>query len=159
MSAIDDITTTELAAYEGKDIADICNTGYDAANVNHCAHFVSHVLEITIGLICGSMKYDTRGTGTSLRVNEIYNSCSTRGVWADKPISTKRCLVFATRPSNMDGSEMGEHPRKHIGIYVDRNVWHYSNSGDKVVKDSVEAFLLKFKGAYGSSTALYYGVL
>ena len=158
MTALGDLKKADLASYVGQDIKEICNTGYEAANVNHCAHFVSHVLGIKLGLVCGSMKWETRGEGTSLRVNEIYNACSPRGDWDSRPAAIGRCLVFATTPGNMSGDDMGEHPRKHIGIFIEDTIWHYSNGGDKVVTDSPTSFLNKFKGVYGASTKLYYGV-
>jgi hypothetical protein len=52
---------------------------------------------------------------------------------------------------------MGSSPSKHIGIYCGDSVWHYSNTNDKVVKDSPESFLIKFKGVYGSKTKMYFG--
>ena len=91
---------------------------------NLCAHFVSHALGLKIGMLCGDMKYKSRGKGASIRVN---------------------------------GSEMGSSPSKHIGIYCGDSVWHYSNTNDKVVKDSPESFLIKFNGVYGSKTKMYFG--
>jgi hypothetical protein len=117
----------DLNEYVGKDIKDICDTGYDAANINHCAQFVSHVLGIKVGMICGNMKYATKGKGASIRVNEIYNKCSEKGEWVKRPICTDFCLAFATLPSNFENSEMGDHPRKHIGIFLKDTIWHYSN--------------------------------
>jgi hypothetical protein len=149
----------KLNEYVGKDIKDICDTGYDAANVNHCAHFVSHALDIKIGLICGNMKFSTKGKGASIRVNEIYNECTERGEWDKRPQSTKTCLAFTTLSSNINNGEMGDHPRKHIGIFVEDKIWHYSNRNDKVTTDSPESFINKFKGVYGFSAQLYFGVL
>lgn len=54
---------------------------------------------------------------------------------------------------------MGSSPKKHIGIFIDDKIWHYSNGSDKVVTDSPERFLVKFKGLYGPKTQLYFGVL
>jgi hypothetical protein len=50
-------------------------------------------------------------------------------------------------------------PRKHIGIYCDNKIWHYSNSKNKVISQTVA----EFKKHYGSSSAalktyqIYYG--
>ena len=158
-SPLTDLKKEDLTPYEGKDIKDICNTGYIAANVNHCAHFVAHALGLTHGLLCGSMKWDTRGTGASLRVNEVYNACGERGTWSSKPQGTKICLAFVTLPGNVTGSTMGNHPKKHIGICIEDAIWHYSNRNDKVVTHSPTAWHTRFKGVYGKSTEMYYGVL
>ena len=152
-----DLTTTALTALEGKTIADFCNTNYTAANINHCAHFVSHVLDLKIGMICGAMAWATRKQGASVRVDEIYNKCATKGAWTNKPASMSNCLAFVTPESNVKSTGMGNHPRKHIGISIEGKVWHYSNGQDKVVCESAEAFLIKFKGAYGATTQMYFG--
>lgn len=158
--ALSGLSECDLNQYVGKDIKEICDTDYVDPRVNHCAHFVSHVIGLKVGLICGSMKYETRGQGASLRVNEIYNSCSSVGDWSSRPESVKHCFIFATLASNVSSrGVMGEHPKKHIGIFLGGNVWHYSNGGDKVVTDSPQSFLNKFKGVYGQTTETYYGVL
>ena len=151
------IKKADLTPYVGKDIKDICTTGFDDAKVNHCAHFVSHVLDLRLGLICGSMKWATRGTGTSLRVNEIYNSCALRGPWSERPADMTACMVFVTRPGNLSGGAMGSHPRKHIGIFIEDTIWHYSNGKDEVTTDTPESFHARFKRAYGKDATLYFG--
>tara|TARA_Y100000815_G_C13086250_1_gene403949 strand:- start:113 stop:595 length:483 start_codon:yes stop_codon:yes gene_type:complete len=156
---VDAATATTLDAFLGKDIRDICGTGFEDARVNHCAHFVGHALSINVGMVCGSMKYETRGEGASIRVDEIYNACPIRGAWGDLPKGTERCLAFVTLPSNVAEGTMGSHPRKHVGVYIDGSIWHYSNSGDKVVKHAPEAWLLLFKGVYGDATCMYHGIL
>jgi len=157
--AIENLTKEMVNAYKGKDIKDICDTNFVDSRINHCAHFISHVIGLKIGMICGDMKFNTKGKGTSIRVNEIYNSCSSNGLWSDRPKSTTHCLIFATIDTNMKSKKMMEHPRKHIGIYINGVVWHYSNSGDKVVTDSAESFSTKFKGVYGKNTVTYFGTL
>ncbi|HEX4857199.1 MAG TPA: hypothetical protein VFV28_10325 [Limnobacter sp.] len=54
---------------------------------------------------------------------------------------------------------MGSSPKKHIGIFIEDRIWHYTNGSDKVGIDSPERFLVRFKGTYGSNTQLYFGVL
>ncbi|MEM7423581.1 MAG: hypothetical protein AAF334_07640 [Pseudomonadota bacterium] len=149
--------TEYLNGYVDKDIKDICDTGFDAANHNHCAHFVSHAMDIKTGLVCGSMAYATRGQGTSIRVNEIYNSCSERGLWSAKPHGKKMGLAYVTLPGNVDRSgDMGSNPKKHIGVFVNDTIWHYSNGQDKVVTHSPTDWHTRFRGVYGSSTQMYY---
>jgi hypothetical protein len=157
--ALAELSQATLKGYEGKNIKEICDTGaWIGDEHNHCAHFVAHVLGIRAGLLCGDMKFASRGQGASMRVNEIYNSCEVRGTWDSRPASTSHCLVFATLPSNMTGTDMGSHSKKHIGIFVSDTIWHYSNGSDHVVTDSPTSFLNKFKGVYGKTTTLYYGV-
>lgn len=149
--------TQHMNTFLGKDIKDICDTDFDAANLNHCAHFVSHALGVKVGLVCGSMKYDTRGQGTSIRVNEIYNACSERGLWSARPHGKKMGLAYVTLPGNVDSSgEMGTHRKKHIGVFVADTIWHYSNGQDKVVTHSPSDWHQRFKGVYGASTEMYY---
>ena len=44
---LDGLKTADLEKYEGLDIKDICSTGLDSAELNHCAHFVSHALDLS----------------------------------------------------------------------------------------------------------------
>jgi hypothetical protein len=152
-----DLDVATLTALEGKTISDFCNTNYVAANINHCAHFVSHLLDLKIGMICGAMSWATRKQGVTLRVDEIYNQCAQKGLWFSKPANLLNCLAFVTPESNVNTQIMGNNPRKHIGICIGGKVWHYSNGQDKVVSDSTERFLIKFKGAYGATTQMYFG--
>ncbi len=94
-----------------------------------------------------------------LRVDEIFNRCDEVGLWAQRPLCLSSCLAFVTPSTNVSGNRMGSSPRKHVGIFIDGNIWHYSNGSDKVITDSPERFLVKFKGLYGSNTQLYYGAL
>lgn len=154
-----DALEATLDDYVGKDIKDICDTGFDASNHNHCAHFVSHAMGIKVGMVCGSMKYDTRGEGASIRVNEVYNAAATRGLWSAKPASMKLGLAYVTLPTNVSSNQMGEHPRKHIGVFIREQIWHYSNGADEVVKHGPTAWHTLFKGVYGASTQMYYSSL
>lgn len=153
------LTTSALDGFLGKNISEICDIGYTDNNLNHCAHFVSHVLNLKIGMICGAIKWESRHKGVSIRVDEIYNACADRGPWDERNAHGEPCLAFVTPQGNVTGAGMGRSPSKHIGICVGEYVYHYSNSGDKVVKDTPASFLLKFRGVYGSSTAMYYGEL
>lgn len=152
----------DLTAYEGKKIGDICETGFDDSKLNHCAHFVSHALDIKTGMLCGSMKYETRGRGASVRVDSVFNYCIDRGNWVDRDKTRKACLIFTTPTSNVASvgialPTMGDHPKRHIGIYFDGFVWHYSNSQDKVISEATADFENRFLKNYGPNAALYYG--
>ncbi|MCO6457150.1 MAG: hypothetical protein J5I93_17785 [Pirellulaceae bacterium] len=65
------------------------------------------------------MKYDTRGQGGSIRVNEVCNVCSERGLWSSKPHGKKMGLAYVTLPGKVSRSgEMASHRKKHIGVFI-----------------------------------------
>ncbi len=150
-----------LDAYLGKNISAICNNGYTDPKDNHCAHFVSHVKHYAFekSLICSKMKWETRNnSGASLRVNEIFAHCPAVGKWEDKPSETESCLAFITLSTNvnLEKATMSDHPRKHIGIFSGGMIYHYSNSRNKVVKQTPEKFAKHYSG---SNVQVYYGAL
>ena len=57
------IALSDLQGNVGKSIGQICNNGFNSPSQNHCAHFVSHVLGIQLGTLCGDMAFKTRKTG------------------------------------------------------------------------------------------------
>ena len=65
-------------------------------------------------------------------------------------------LLFVTDSRNVDISKkfMEKVPKKHIGIYIGGDVWHYSNSKDKVVRQTTAEFSKHYPG---SNIALFYG--
>lgn len=156
------IATKELDSYVGKTIASLCTNDFSSPNENHCAHFVSHALGLKIGMICGNMKLATRGTGASIRCDELYNGLARKGEWADNPCPAGPVLVFVLSASAVNHGRMSPIPQKHVGILASGKVYHYSNSQKKVVTDpSVESFHEKFKRAYSryKDVSLYYGVI
>jgi len=152
-----------LEGYVGKSIGDICGNGYAPASENHCAHFVGHALGIKLGLLCGNMGQDskTRSTGASIRVHELYNQLAHRGKWEDKPASGDGLLIFVISAANVVRGIMNNIPKKHVGIHFGGQVFHYSNTQNKVVvESSVDVFHDKFKRNYGPRTdiSLFFGV-
>lgn len=83
---LENLKISDLKTYEGLDIKEICTTGFDSAGLNHCAHFVSHVLELGFGMLCGNMTWQTKGQGVCIRVDEIFNRCKEVGLWVDRPL-------------------------------------------------------------------------
>ena len=148
------IATSDLVAYEGKHIKEICDAGFIGDEKNHCAHFVSHVLGFTFGLTCRGLtgKGKTRG---NVRVHEIFAKCPLVGKYSDGQ-APNQGLMFVTDASNVDlGTKaMKNMPKKHIGIYVGGFVWHYSNTKDEVVKQPVAQFSKHYPG---SNVTLFYG--
>ena len=119
---------------------------------------------------CSNLNWDLKQSakklkvkGKNVRVNEIFIKCPQVGEWADKKETVRACLAFITNEANVkvDTKHMGTDPKKHIGIFVNDKIWHYSNSRNKVVNQTVE----EFKKHYGSSETalakfkLYYGTI
>src|SRR6516164_6461292 len=102
------LTAAGLDTFKDKSIKDICPCGYNQTHthvrpahghhghhdhhshvghdqkINHCAHFVSHVLKLNdalhIGVTCAQMTSKGKtlkspGAGACLRVNEVFNFC------------------------------------------------------------------------------------
>jgi hypothetical protein len=149
-----------LDGYLGKHIKDICLVGYADNGDNHCAHFVSHALGLQHGTTCKMLKGGAAkdAVGASIRVHEIFAKCSKVGQWNSEPRSIQHCLIFITKASDvkLETKEMTNIPKKHVGIAIGDDVWHYSNSQDKVVKVSVAQFRRHY---YGDGFDIYYGDL
>lgn len=150
----------DLMAYVGKPIADICNNGFSSPSQNHCAHFVSHALDIQIGMLCGDMNFATRKTGGSIRCDELFNGLASTGPWEERPSIDNGLLIFVLSAGNVLNGRMLNVPQKHVGIHYAGQIFNFSNSQHKVVVDSsVEAFHHKFKHSYaGNDISLFYGV-
>jgi hypothetical protein len=163
------ITTANLTAQEGKTVPQFCNCGYVDMRQNHCAHFVSHLLDIEVGLRCGSMHWGTRGQGVSLRVNNVFNYCTTRGRWddpAELPAAVAACnafLIFVTIADNISGHgdalTMGSSHHKHVGVYRAGTVWNFSNNHahPQVISETAAGFRQRMTGVYGASSKFFYG--
>jgi hypothetical protein len=136
-------TQSNLQTLLGKHISQICTRGYSANSDNHCAHFVSHVLGLNAGATCATMTSGS-GVSASIRVHEIFSRCPTIGAWSSLSPTTFCGLVFITNASNVNlGTRtMTNIPRKHVGIFlgVVPQIWHYSNSKRKVVRQTPEEF-------------------
>jgi hypothetical protein len=151
------ITKDMLDAYLQKNISEVCPNGYTAAADNHCAHFVSHVLGFRFGLTCGDMGHGT-GPSANIRVQELFPKCPTVGTWAQKPLVLMQCLVFITNANNVDlqNKTMVNVPRKHVGIYYNGTIWHYSNSHQQAVSQTPQAFSNHYPPP---SNAMFYGTI
>lgn len=151
------VSESELTALEGKHIRDICPNGYDDDSHNHCAHFVSHVFDLTFGYTC---KAATSGSGeaANLRVHEVFAQCPLVGPWDEMPLVLICCLAFVTYKTgvNIKKHTMTNQPKKHIGIYLNGNIWHYSNARTKVWKEDPATFAQHYPG---TGFAMFYGTL
>jgi len=138
------LTLSQLMGYEGSNISTICPHGYDSSRLNHCAHFVSHVLQLSFGKTCADMT-GRGGAGANIRVQEVFDRCRNAQIVLACP-SAGEGLVFVSAPSNFRGSPvtLRNVPKKHIGLLLDGTVWHYSNTRDRVVKQTVGEFLFHY---------------
>ena len=141
------ITAAELNKFVGKNITGICTNGYTNAADNHCAHFVSHALEYTFGYTCRAAGTG-KGPAANLRVHELFGRCPSVGRWDDKPDDLKTCLAFVTARTNVQvpNKLMANVPKKHVGIFIDGTIWHYSNSHHKVMTQNPEDFSHHYPG-------------
>jgi len=143
----------------GQNISDICSNGYHNSSDNHCAHFVSHILGFRFGFKCRSMTSKGEASeAASIRVHEVFAKCPNVGKWSDKPATTTFCLAFVTSSSNVNlkSKIMRNHPRKHIGVFHNGKIYHYSNSKNKVVEQTPAAYANHYSG---SDITVYYGTM
>jgi len=161
------VMETDVIRLVNQAMGDICENHYDTHAQNHCAHFVSHALRIGVATVCGDLTAiaAARGTGATVRCNELFNSLPVRGAWPDRPIGQIPLLVFVTFKQNVSANIMGAMPSKHVGIWFTERVYNFSNSNHIVTFDrSPDEFLARVGGSYEKAhknlgqTALYYAV-
>lgn len=137
------MTLDILQSYAGQTIADICPHGFDDSDDNHCAHFVAHVLQLHFGMTCGRLKgMRDAPAAANVRVQEIFAECpETREVVSCPAVGEG--LIFVSHRTSFRGTptRIRNVPRKHIAIQLNGLVWHYSNTRDRVVSQSVGSFL------------------
>ena len=148
-----------LEASLGKNISQICDGRFHNKETNHCAHYVSHLAGFDFSFNCKEFK-GGNGSPANIRVHEIFSECPKVGNWSDADL-TREQLVFVTKVSNVDvtNKKMTNVPQKHIGIFADGLVYHYSNSRDEVVKWTPEKFLETFDRIYSGKQGLFFGAL
>lgn len=150
-----------LNSFLGKSMAEICPSGYADTSNNHCAHFVGHALDITAGLTCHGMTSGKKrkGEAASLRVQEIFAVCPSVAEYNDTMVG-KRGLMFVSAPSSFvttgGKTTIRNVPKKHIGIFLNGTIWHYSNSRNKVVTQTPAQFIKHYSG---QTNALWLGTL
>lgn len=144
----------DLTEYLGKKMSEICTRSVSTkVGENQCAHFVSHVMEYDeFEYTCKNYTSADKllpNKGAAIRVDDIFNIVPEYGRWTDKPLYLTSCLIFATNSGNMSPGghrlKMLKGRAKHIGIYIDGAVWHYSNTRDGVAKDQEKLFINKFR--------------
>jgi hypothetical protein len=99
-------------------------------------------------------KFKAKGAGACLRVNEVFNFCE------DIPVLDESgCLIYITKLANMANGSMGEMSQKHIGIYFNKEVWHYSNTHHQVMRWTKDDWVSKLDAHYGKHTVVKYTVI
>ncbi|QFT10010.1 hypothetical protein [Vibrio sp. THAF190c] len=141
----------------GKNISQICDGKFHDTSANHCAHYVSHMAGLSFSFNCIDFKGGF-GTPANVRVHEIFSQSPKVGLWSEAIIE-REVLVFVTRTENVDlvNKRMRNVPQKHIGIFANGSVYHYSNSLNQVVKCSPQQFLSEFNEIYQGEQGLFFG--
>jgi hypothetical protein len=154
---IDMATLPNMDSFLGKGIDAICGNGFHTATANHCAHFVSHALEFTFSFNCRQFVGGNK-TPANIRVHEIFAECPRVGRWENANAAAAQ-LIFVTRKDvvNIFTKTMQNIPQKHIGVYQNGFVYHYSNTDDRVVKQTVSDFFARFQAAYSGDQGLFFG--
>lgn len=150
---------TQLEAALGRNISAICPNGFHDAAQNHCAHFVSHMLDVDAPFNCRQYVGGSQ-PGANIRVHELFALCPKVGKKADMDLSRTQ-IVFVTLAANVDVATktMVNIPQKHVGIYCDGMVYNYSNTEDRVVKLSLADFETRFQNAYSGHQGIFFGHL
>lgn len=114
------------------------------------------MLELDSGYDCKTHKNGSH-PGACLRVHELFAECPEVGNWNDAPQGMK--IVFVTDKSNVDltAHTMRNVPKKHVGIFSNGDVYHYSNSQDIVIRQTPTDFLARFQAFYGGNQGLFFG--
>ncbi len=143
----------------GDPIDAICPNNFHSRTSNHCAHYVSHLVGLSFGFNCVQYKGGT-GEQDNIRVHEIFVRCPKVGRFAGLDTSRAQ-LVFVTRKNNVDLGRkwMGNIPEKHIGIFCQGHIYHYSSTANAVSKWTPERFLSVFQNAYRGDQGLYFGTI
>lgn len=143
----------------GLPIERICKNKFHNHNENHCAHFVSHLIEFENSYNCKDYKGGSN-KAANIRVHEVFANCPLVGKIEDAP-NIVDFLVFVTDEKNVDISTktMTNVPKKHIGIFSEGFVYHYSNTEEKVCKWTIEKFLSTFQKTYKGNQKLFFGLI
>ncbi len=146
-----------MEAFLSKNIASICDNRFHNQTDNHCAHFVCHAMGFDFSFNCRDFKGGSK-PGANVRVHEVFANCPRVGKWSDANTGVSQ-LIFVTRKDvvNLATKTMRNIPQKHIGIFQDNRVYHYSNTEKKVVKQTVRDFLARFQRAYSGDQGLFFG--
>ncbi len=142
-------TALELDAYVNKHISQICGCSFVNDGDNHCAHFVCHATELNFGLTCyGMTQKGSQAQSANIRVQEVFPQCRRVGIWANKPADLTTGFIFVTQAKNINlkAKTIENVPRKHIGIFINQDVWQYKNRFRHVIKQTPADFKQHYQG-------------
>ncbi len=147
----------DMETFLGKKIDDLCENDFHDADANHCAHFVSHAMGFTFAFNCRQFGGGNKQPA-NIRVHEIFAKCPRVGRWEDADPQENQ-LVFVTRKDVVDlaTKTMQNIPQKHVGVYQGGWVYNYSNTQDRVVKQSIDDFLSRFQAIYSGDQGVFFG--
>jgi hypothetical protein len=155
-----DLNESLLNSYLDLHIGDVCLNAYKDDSDNHCAHFVNHAMQMTFGYTCDKIVPAKQriAVGSNVRVHETFDQCPSKEKIETTASKTGLCFVSLAGNFVKVGStyQLANVPKKHIGVMVGNNVWHYSNSKHKVVKQTLAEFILHYSG---QTNALWWGQL
>lgn len=155
------VTRELLQGFVGKTVEDFCKVfGKKGDSHNHCAHWVSHALGFRFGKLCISMSWEYRrdfDKGRTMVVSDLFNACTERGPWTNKPEDLSCCLIFGILEkgvSRRGGTwTMDNIRQKHVGIYLSDECYNYHNRKDEGVRVDGVSF---FQNVYGKGTVALY---
>jgi len=150
------ITQAALDSWLGKSMSDICPNGYDSTSLNHCAHFVAHAANMSFGYTC-KMQAGGTGEAANLRVHEVFAQCATKQEIPKTGPGLSGIIFISSQGSFVTKggtTKLSNVPKKHIGFILNSMVWHYSNSQNKVIKQTTTAFRRHYSG---QTNALWFG--
>lgn len=145
-----DPTAADLDGFVDKHISEICGCSFADDGENHCAHFVCHMTELNFGLTCFAMSgKGEQSKSANIRVQEVFPRCRRVGKWSDKPQDIRKGFIFVTQATNVNltTKQISNVPKKHIGIFIEQNVWQYKNRLKHVIKQTPAEFKQHYTGA------------
>lgn len=150
---------TKLESILGNSISKICPNNFHDPSANHCAHFVSHITGLDFSYNCKDFMGGVKQPG-NIRVHEVFARCPKVGKFEDAP-KGRAVLVFVTKAANVDIKKkvMVNIPQKHIGVFVDDYVYHYSNTKDMVIKQKPNEFFDTYEKIYSGTQGLFFGTI
>jgi hypothetical protein len=149
----------DLHTTPGHGIDAFCQNRFTDPTINHCAHFVCHQIGWSDGMTCSALT-GRHQPAAGVRVHELFAKCARVG-WMSDWDGDGDALVFVTAKGNVALSEkrMANVPKKHVGILRNGQVFHYSNTKDQVVAQSLAKFQQTFDATYGGPQGYYFGLL
>src|SRR3989338_8520869 len=83
-----------------------------------------------------------QSVGANIRVHEVFAQCPAAYEFDNCPGEISG-LIFVSARTNFRGNAVSLQnvPKKHIGILLNGNIWHYSNTRDRVEVQTMSGFI------------------